>query len=143
VRACTQAYQLHWSDECSINKPLKPLLSIENGDAGGAEHNGGTNNPSSPTSTCNGVTKRAALWQQLADIITPSVQKVVEFAKRIPGTKSIFYTPTKILGAPQRHRKYESRSQKRKKPELNKAEKIRQKEHARAIISKSRTRPNE
>jgi len=48
----------------------------------------------------------------------------------------------KINGEPQRRRTDESRTQKRKKPELNKAEKIRQKEQAQKIKSKNGTRPN-
>ncbi|XP_059491296.1 ecdysone-induced protein 78C isoform X2 [Neocloeon triangulifer] len=84
ILSVSQAYHLHWTDESNANQPLKPLLIVESMESGDAE-----GNPSSPTSTCSEVTVRAALWQQLADIITPSVQKVVEFAKRIPGFSSL------------------------------------------------------
>ncbi|XP_065349550.1 ecdysone-induced protein 78C isoform X2 [Cloeon dipterum] len=82
VLTVTQAYHLHWSEEHILSEPLKPLVE-------GSVEQETSSNPSSPTSTCGEVGVRAALWQQLADIITPSVQKVVEFAKRIPGFCSL------------------------------------------------------
>ncbi|CAB3378432.1 Hypothetical predicted protein [Cloeon dipterum] len=82
VLTVTQAYHLHWSEEQILSEPLKPLVE-------GSVEQETSSNPSSPTSTCGEIGVRAALWQQLADIITPSVQKVVEFAKRIPGFCSL------------------------------------------------------
>lgn len=47
-------------------------------------------NPEVASSTAESLEQqRIWLWQQFATHVTPSVQRVVEFAKRVPGTSRI------------------------------------------------------
>ena len=57
--------------------PLQPMA------AGGSSPEG----PEVASSTAESLEQqRVWLWQQFASRVTPSVQRVVEFAKRVPGT---------------------------------------------------------
>lgn len=46
---------------------------------------GGNTNDSSTGGVTDGDARRIATWSALATHMTPSIQRVVEFAKRVPG----------------------------------------------------------
>lgn len=85
ILTISQAHHAHcaYTEEKTRSLARRPaIFSLEElggsgGGGGGAE--GGPSLPDSPEQS------KLGLWQQFATLVTPSVQRVVEFAKRVPG----------------------------------------------------------
>ncbi|EEC12905.1 nuclear receptor, putative, partial [Ixodes scapularis] len=75
ILTISQAHHAHcaYTEEKTRSLARRPAIFVR----GGAE--GGPSLPDSPEQS------KLGLWQQFATLVTPSVQRVVEFAKRVPG----------------------------------------------------------
>lgn len=86
ILTISQAHHAHcaYTEEKTRGIVRKPaIFSLEEvGSNSSSEGSGGGSGISSPDSP---EQSKMGLWQQFAALVTPSVQRVVEFAKRVPG----------------------------------------------------------
>lgn len=86
ILTISQAHHAHcaYTEEKTRALVRRPaIFSLEevggSGESAGGGSGGGPSQPDSPEQS------KLGLWQQFASLVTPSVQRVVEFAKRVPG----------------------------------------------------------
>ncbi|XP_077559770.1 ecdysone-induced protein 78C isoform X2 [Haemaphysalis longicornis] len=86
ILTISQAHHAHcaYTEEKTRALVRRPaIFSLEevggSGESTGGGSGGGPSQPDSPEQS------KLGLWQQFASLVTPSVQRVVEFAKRVPG----------------------------------------------------------
>lgn len=84
ILTISQAHHAHcaYTEEKTralVRRPAIFSLEEVGGSGEGGGSGGGPSQPDSPEQS------KLGLWQQFASLVTPSVQRVVEFAKRVPG----------------------------------------------------------